>query len=91
VHGPDPDAQLIMDVLMQSPRRDEPGVLLAAAKAYEVVRSARERGAIPALDDRPRCTFLPGKPSSCCCASRPGCQARPDDAGSDDPEEHQDG
>lgn len=51
VGNPDPDAQLIMDVLLASPGRDEPGALLAAAKAYEAVRSARDRGAIPPLSN----------------------------------------
>jgi hypothetical protein len=51
MNTPDPDARLIMDVLLASPNRDEPGTLLAAAKAYEAIRSARDRGSIPPLDE----------------------------------------
>lgn len=81
----DPDAQLIMDVLMASPRRDDPDALLAAAEAYEAVRSARERGAIPPLDDGyPRCTLAPGTDSTCYCTGRPGCLAPREDADTDD-------
>lgn len=47
---PDPDAQLIMQVLLASPGRGEPGALLAAANAYEAVRSARDAGRLAPLD-----------------------------------------
>ena len=42
---PDPDAEMVMAVLLASPRRDEPGMLLSAAKAYEALRRSREREA----------------------------------------------
>jgi hypothetical protein len=37
------DADMVMSVLLASPRRDEPGALLAAAKAYQALKSSRER------------------------------------------------
>jgi hypothetical protein len=37
------DADLVMSVLLASPNRDEPGALLAAAKAYQALKSSRER------------------------------------------------
>ncbi len=37
------DADMVMSVLLASPNRDEPGALLAAAKAYQALKSSRER------------------------------------------------
>lgn len=47
----------------------------------------RERGAIPPLDDRPRCTLVPGADSTCYCTHRPGCMTPSEDADTDDDEE----
>ncbi len=41
--SPDPDAVMVMGVLLASPNRDQPGALLAAAKAYAALKSSRER------------------------------------------------
>jgi hypothetical protein len=44
VHG-DPDAVMVMTVLLASPNRDDPASLLAAARAYAALKSSRERAA----------------------------------------------
>lgn len=57
-HSTDPDADMVMGVLLASPRRDEPGVLLAAAKAYQALKSSRER------EERYRATNTEGAPTA---------------------------
>lgn len=49
IHG-DPDARMVMTVLLASPNRDAPGALLSAAKAYAALVSSRERTAQHAAD-----------------------------------------
>lgn len=49
IHG-DPDARMVMAVLLASPNRDAPGALPAAAKAYAALVSSRERTAQQAAD-----------------------------------------
>lgn len=48
----DPDAVMVMAVLLASPRRDDPGILLAAAKAYEALKSSRERSGHVCTEER---------------------------------------
>jgi hypothetical protein len=47
----DPDAEMVMNVLLASARPMTTGRLLGAAKAYEALRSSRERVAAAGIDE----------------------------------------
>ncbi len=55
-HSPDPDAVMVMGVLLASPNRDQPGALLSAAKAYAALKSSRERVLPPRATNTERST-----------------------------------